>query len=182
MVNMYKLKLTKLQQEILRFLFIKSGKTFNARWLAKSLEVSPPAISKALPFLETQKYIIVKKDKESKRLSIKLNKDNPLIIELKRAENLKMVYESGLVKFLHDSFPGATIILFGSYSKGEDTINSDMDLAVIGTKQKEINLEKFEKLLEREININTYPNFKEVHKNLKENLCNGILLKGGIEL
>ena len=47
MVNMYKLELTKLQQEILRFLFIKADKSFNARGLAKSLGVSQPEIGRA---------------------------------------------------------------------------------------------------------------------------------------
>lgn len=182
MVNMYKLNSTRLQQEILRFLFIKSGMSFNARVLAKSLEVSQPAISKALPFLKKQEYINVKKDRESKRLSIELNKDNPLIISLKRTENLRMIYESKLAEFLYDNFPGITLILFGSYSKGEDTIHSDIDIAVIGTKEKKIDLTKFSKLLERTIFLHYYKSFKDIHKNLKENLCNGILLKGGIEL
>lgn len=106
MVNIYKLKLTVLQQEILRFLFVKAGKAFNARQLARGLEVSQPAISKALPFLEKLEYVKVAKDKESKRLSIELDRDNPLLMGLKRAENLRMVYESGLAEFLHDSFPG----------------------------------------------------------------------------
>ena len=182
MVNIYKLKLTLLQQEILRFLFIKSGMSFNARRLARQLEVSQPAISKALPFLKKNKLVMVKKDKESKRLSIELNRANPLVIGLKRAENLKMIYESGLVDFLSEEFPGCTIILFGSYSLGEDTTNSDIDIAAIGTKEKELDLEKFEKALKKKIIIQFYSNFKEIHKNLKENLFNGILLKGGIEL
>jgi len=181
MVKIYKLRLTILQEEILRFLFIKAGKSFNARGIAMALEVSQPAISKAIPLLEKEGFITVFKDKESKRLSIELNR-NDRIMQLKRAENLKMLYQSGLVQFLEDEFPGATIILFGSYSRGDDDITSDIDIAIIGSKEKEIKLENYELKLERKIILNFYKSFKDIHKELKENLCNGIVLIGGIEL
>jgi predicted nucleotidyltransferase len=103
-------------------------------------------------------------------------------MQLKRADNLKQIYESGLADFLEKEFAGASIILFGSYSRGEDIINSDMDIAVIGRKDKLINTTNYEKLLERTININFYDSFKKIHKHLKENLCNGIILIGSVEL
>ncbi len=182
MVNIYKQDLTVLQQEILRYLFVKAGISVNARNIAKFLDVSQPAVSKALPHLEAKDFIKIKKDKESKRLSIELNRENHRVMQLKRADNLKQIYDSGLADFLEKEFAGGTIILFGSYSRGDDTVNSDIDIAVIGRKDKIINLEQFEKMLEREIRINFYDSFKDIHKNLKENLFNGIVLFGGIEL
>lgn len=182
MVNMYKLELTNLQQDILRLLFIKAGSSLNQRGVAKLLNVSAPAVMKALPNLEKKEFIKIGQDKESKRWSIELNRDNYQIMQLKRTDNLKQIYESGLSNFLEHEFAGATIILFGSYSRGEDIVKSDIDIAVIGRKEKEINLTKFDKLLERTININFYTSFEKIHKNLKENLFNGIVLTGGIEL
>ena len=100
-----------------------------------------------------------------------------------------MIYESKLVKFLEDSFPGTTIILFGSYSRGDDVWTgeseghtSDIDIAIIGTKGKEIDLAKFDKLMERIIVINFYPSFKQIHKHLKDNILNGILLSGSVDI
>ncbi|MBS3134967.1 nucleotidyltransferase domain-containing protein [Candidatus Woesearchaeota archaeon] len=182
MVNIYKLKLTNLQQEILRLLFIKAGMSLNQRGIARILEVSPPAVMKALPKLEEENLIKIEQDKESKRWSIELNRDNFRVMQLKRADNLKQIYESGLFEYLENEFPGGTIILFGSYSRGDDTTTSDIDIAVIGRKEKEVVLNKFVKILERVININFYDSFKNIHKNLKENLFNGIVLVGGIEL
>ena len=182
MVNIYKLKLTNLQQEILRLLFVKAGTSLNQRQISKILEVTPPAVMKALPTLEKENLIKIQQDKETKRWSIELNRDHHKIMQLKRADNLKQIYESGLADFLEKEFAGATIILFGSYSRGEDLINSDMDIAVIGRKDKLINTANYEKLLERTININFYDSFKKIHKHLKENLCNGIMLTGGVEL
>lgn len=182
MINIYKLKLTNLQQEILRLLFVRVGESFNQRQIANFLDVTQPAVMKALPDLEEYSLIKIKKDKETKRWAIELNRDNYKVLQLKRADNLKQIYEIGLVDFLEKEFAGATIILFGSYSRGEDTITSDIDVAVIGRKEKLIKLNDFENMLKREIRINFYDSFKNIHKNLKENLCNGIMLAGGIEL
>jgi len=182
MVNINKLKLTNLQHEILRLLFIKTGMSLNQNSIAKILKVSPPAVMKAIPALEKEDLIKIKQDKESKRWAIELNRENHKVMQLKRADNLKQIYESGLADFLEKEFAGATIILFGSYSKGEDTINSDIDMAVVGRKEKSIDLERFENSLERKININCYESFGKIHKNLRENIFNGIVLFGGVEL
>ncbi len=182
MININKLKLTNLQQDILRLLFVKAGILLNQRQIANSLNVSQPAVMKALPILEKENFILIKKDKETKRWAIGLNGDNYKVMQLKRVDNLKQIYEYGLADFLEKEFAGAVIILFGSYSRGDDTINSDIDIAVIGRKEKIVNLEKFEKMFGREIRINFYNSFKDIHKNLKENLFNGIVLFGGIRL
>ena len=182
MVNIYELKLTNLQQDIVRLFFIKAGMSLNAHTIARILKVSQAAVSKALPLLEKEKILKINKDKESKRLAIELNRDDHNIIWLKRADNLKQIYESGLVQYFYDNFQEAKIILFGSYSFGEDTIKSDIDIAAIGSKQKETNLKEFEKKLERTIIINYYKSFKEIDKHLLNNILNGITLKGAVEL
>ena len=188
-MDMYKLKWTRLQMEILRLLCIKSGQILNLRGIANCLKVSPTAVSNALNELEKENLIKINKSKTMNLFSIELNRDNSKAIELKRTENIKMFYESELPIFLFNEFPGCTILLFGSYSRGEDILNledlensSDIDIAVIGTKGKRLDLTKFEKLLERKIIINFYRSFKEIHKHLKENIFNGFLLSGGIEL
>jgi|SRR3989338_3138618 len=182
MINIYKQELTNLQQEIIRLLIIKAGTSLNQRAIAKHLGVSAPAVMKAIPELEKKGFIKTAQDKESKRWVIELNRENHKIMQLKRADNLRQIYESGLADFLEKEYAGATIILFGSYSRGEDIINSDIDIAIIGRKEKAINLTSHEKNLERVINLNFYNSFEKIHKHLKENLCNGIILVGGVEL
>jgi len=179
---MYKPKLTLLQQGIMRFLYVNAGETFNARELAIPLEVSQPAISKALPLLEKQGFIGVSKDKRSKRLSIKLNRENPLVAGMKRADNLLQLYETGLVEFFKDTFPGCTVIVFGSFAKGEDTGKSDIDIAVVGSKNTRIDMGRFEKTLSKEINISFFQSFKEISDELKNNIMGGFLLSGWVEL
>jgi len=182
MVNIYKLKLTNLQQEILRLFFKKNGKSLNARMVAKNLGVSSPAVLKALPLLHKHGLLKLVRDKESKRLSIELEKDNHQISWMKRIDNLAQIYESGLVQFFYDTLPETTIILFGSYALGEDTTSSDIDIAVIGTHYSHIDLNEYEKKLEREIIINYYGSFKDIDRHLLNNILNGITLKGTVEL
>ncbi|MBI1970248.1 MarR family transcriptional regulator [Candidatus Woesearchaeota archaeon] len=182
MINICKLELTTLQQEILRLSFIKAGTSLNQRQVANLLEVTPPAVMKALPTLEKKGLIKIEQDKETKRWAIQLNRDDQRVMQLKRADNLQQIYETGLVGALEKEFAGATILLFGSYSRGDDIINSDIDIAIIGRKEKAVDLSEYEKALERKIILNIYASFKNIHKHLQENLYNGIVLIGGIEL
>lgn len=92
------------------------------------------------------------------------------------------MYTSGLSNYLFHALPGGTIVLFGSYGRGEDTIMSDLDIAVIGRKNKILDLEKYEKILKRKINVNFYNSWAEIHKHLKNNLLNGIVLHGNVDL
>lgn len=185
-MDTYNIKWTQLQTEIFRFFCIKAGQSLNQRGIAKALKKSPTAIANAVKELEKAGILKVEKHKEMNLVSVEFNRNNEKAIELKRVENLKLIYESGIVKYLQEDFPGSTIILFGSYSRGEDVITeenkSDIDIAIIGSKEKEINLLGFEKKLERTIILNFYPSFKEIHKNLKDNILNGIVLSGSVEL
>jgi len=181
-MDTYKLRWTRLQREIFKLLCIKVGTPLNQRTIANLLKVSPTAVSKSLNELKKENLIDIKKNQTMNLILIELNREDEKAINLKRIENLKMIYESGLVNYLEEKFPGTTIILFGSYSKGEDTIKSDIDIAVIGTKEKNINLEKFDKLFERDISLHFYRGWKEINKNLRNNMLNGVVLVGGVEI
>lgn len=181
-MDTYKLNFTRLQSEIFRFLCIKAETSLNQREMAKMLKVSPTAIAKSIKKLEKENLIRIKRSKTMNLTSIELNRNNQKTISLKRIENLRLIYEFELDEFLEEKFPGSTIILFGSYSQGEDTEKSDIDIAVIGSKEKELNLTKFSKLLERPIFIHYYKDFNKIDKNLKSNILNGIVLQGAIEL
>src|SRR3989344_6682586 len=115
-----KLIFTKLQTQIFRLMCINAGKKLNLSDIAKKLKVSVTAISKAVPLIEKSELIKAEKDKKMNLIIVSLNRDNPKAMHFKRVENLKQIYESKLVDFLEDKFMGGTIILFGSYSRGDD--------------------------------------------------------------
>ncbi len=177
-----KLKFTRLQNEIFRIMCVKSGEKLNLSNISANLNVSVTAVSKSIPYLQKLKLISVEKDKKMNLTLVSLERSNKKTIQLKRVENLKSIYETGLSDYLEEEYLGADIILFGSYSKGDDTITSDIDIAVIGRKQKKIDLKKFEEILARKIIINYYHKLKDVHIHLRENILSGIILAGGVEL
>ena len=177
-MDIYKEKWTKLEQEIFSFLCKKAGDKLSQRDIAKELKVSPTAVSK--PIKNLAKYNLINIEKTKTINFICFNRDNQAAIEIKRVENLKNIYISGFSSFLLESFPGCTIILFGSYSKGEDTISSDIDVAIIEGKEKILNLKDYEKTLNREISIHFYESFKKLNEHFRNNLFGGILLHGSI--
>lgn len=179
-MDTYKQKLTRLQSAIFRLLTKKTGEPLNQREIATTLQVSATAVHNALSKIEKEKWITIKKNPKMNLTAIELNTNNVEAIALKRIENLKLIQESKLTEHLEEKHPGSTIILFGSYSRGEDTINSDIDITIIGSKSKQLDLTIFEKRLERKIYVQHFENFEKITKNLKSNLINGIILSGAI--
>lgn len=139
-------------------------------------------MGKALKPLQKQNFLNISKSKTSNFSIIELNLENKKIFEMKRIENLRLIYESGLSDFLEEKFLGKTIVLFGSFGFGEDTKNSDIDITIIGSKEENLDLKKFENILKKEIRIQFYKDLTNIHKNLKENIFNGIILSGGFNL
>lgn len=180
-MDTYKLKFTLLQNEIFRLLCINAGEKLNQRQIAKHLKATPTGIAQALQGLIKENLVKVEKSSTMNLNLVFLNRDQKTL-KLKQIENLKQINESSLAEHLEEAFPGTTIILFGSYCRGEDTLTSDIDIAIIGAKPKSIALISYEKLLERKINLNYYDSLKAIDKELRENLCNGIVLAGAIEL
>lgn len=179
-MDIYKLNLTTLEREIFSLLCIKTGEKLSQREISKLLKVSPTAVGNSIKTLKKQDYVIIEKTKTINFITI--NRDNYKVIQLKRSENLNNIYLSGLADYLEETLAGATIIVFGSYSRGEDTKESDIDIAVIERKDKLLNLEKFEKTLEKQININYYNSWKDIHNNLRNNILNGIVIAGSVDL
>ncbi len=180
-MNKYKLKITSsLEQEVFSLLCIRAGEKLSQREIAILLNVSPAAVGNPVKSLAKKNFVKIEKTKSINFISF--NRDEQKNIELKRVENLKQIYLSGLSDYLLNSLPGGTIILFGGYSKGEDIFNSDIDIAIIGRKEKALETAKYEKSLHRKIHFLFFDSWKKINENLKNNLLNGILLYGGVEL
>ncbi len=179
-MDIYKSNFTTLELELFSFLCMRSGEKLSQRESALALKVSPTAVANSVSSLLKKGLITCEKTKTINFIS--LNRDNPKAVSLKRVENLRLLYGSGLSDFLEEQLAGSSIILFGSYSKGEDARLSDIDIAVIGRDKKALDLLKYEKGLNRKININFYKSWKDIQKNLKNNILNGIVLSGSVDL
>ncbi len=101
--------------------------------------------------------------------------------------NLSMIYESNITKEINKLIDNPrAIILFGSYRKGDDTENSDIDLAVEVLGDKEIEILKFGIFLSFGYRKNVVVNLhifsrNKIDLNLFANIANGIVLEGFLE-
>ncbi len=100
---------------------------------------------------------------------------------IKKISILFELNQSGLIDFLWDKISPEAIILYGSWSKGESTENSDIDLFIIG-REKNIDLEKYEKIIGAKVHIIFEQDIKKISNELKNNLINDIVLKGYLKL
>lgn len=103
----------------------------------------------------------------------KARRDNPEFIFYKKLSNLLNLKSSKIVDLLKEHYP-KSIILFGSYDKGEDIETSDIDIFV-NSKKFKINLKKSEDYLKRRLHLI----FKEeAEKSLMESVNQGTILFG----
>ncbi|NOQ38386.1 hypothetical protein GQ472_05865 [archaeon] len=101
----------------------------------------------------------------------------------KRMYNIMALSDSGLLKYLVETLDNPTIVLFGSYSRGEDVEDSDIDLYVEVQGRNLSGLKKFEKGLGRKIQIFFYRTIDSVeNKELANNIINGVTLNGFLEV
>ena len=165
------------QENVLSLFFDFPTTSFYLREIARKLDLSTSVVSNSLNQLSSKNLILLSK----KRFiyEAKANLENEKFKLYKRVYNLEKIYFSGLFDYLLDNFGLDTIVLFGSYSRGEDSEKSDVDIAIFSNFKK-LDLAKFEKLLNRSINIE-FIDFKKAETSLKTSLINGIVLRGSIQ-
>ncbi|WP_424359669.1 nucleotidyltransferase domain-containing protein [Methanocella sp. MCL-LM] len=107
------------------------------------------------------------------------NYDNEKFMGLKRSLNLNSLYSSGLISTLESFYNNPRcIVLFGSYARGEDTLNSDIDIAIETFQGDYPDLRQFEEQLKRPISIHLIEDVKKENANFINSLANGIILSG----
>jgi predicted nucleotidyltransferase len=178
-------KFTINEQIILEIIYKYPSQSHSARELARITTLSHPTVLEALA--KFKKLGIVKKQVQKNKSGIGKNIfwEADLASERYRAykkiSNMQKVCLSELIETIASQTSPNTIVLFGSYSRGEDAEYSDIDLFVQST-EKEINLKHFEKKLGRKINIMFESDIKNVKKELLNNIINGIVLYGYLEV
>ncbi len=99
----------------------------------------------------------------------------------KKINSLENIENSKILEYIEKKTGCETIILFGSTAKGEDTEKSDIDIYVQAEEQK-LNLEKYEKLLNKKIQVFFSEDINKLPDELKNNILNGIKLRGYIKI
>ena len=172
-------------QKVAEILFQFPEREFSLSDLAKEAGVAKANIGKMLDELCRLEFIDITKLTKIWRIKAKQSWG---FRKVKIVRNLDIIYQSGLIEFLNDHFNNPkSIILFGSFRKGEDISTSDIDIAIEAEAIREYKtkslreLVPFEEMTGRKIQIHLF-NRKSIDINVFNNIANGIVLSGFLEV
>jgi len=158
-------------QQILLTLFITNPtKEYHLHEIGRIIEKKPGSFQKGLNALERD-GILKSRMRGNQRL-VSLNKQHPLLNEIKKIIQ-KTVGVEIILKELVESIEEIQIAyIFGSYAKNRMRSDSDIDLIIVGKRDVEDEIlekiDKIEQIIQREINFRFYP-VKEYSQKIKQN-------------
>ena len=161
--------------KLLKIFLDKPLEGFRLRELGRLSKISPASVLNYLKDFEETGFIEKQEDKGY--AVYKSNRDGEKFIFYKKLSILYELEESGLINFLWEEVCPSAIILYGSHVKGESIEESDIDIFLIG-KKVEVSVSEFEEKLGKEIHLMFDDNPKKIPKALRNNLINGIVLRG----
>ncbi|MAG77872.1 hypothetical protein CL616_00745 [archaeon] len=156
--------------------FEDNYKRISVREYARMQNISPPNASQLLNNLE--KEGLLKKEEDRRYHFFHAKRENLTFIKFQQIYYQRKLKDP--IKYIEKETINPIIILFGSFAKAEINENSDIDLAIFTITNKKLNLEKFEKKLNREIQVFTFKDRNKLNKNeeLLNNILNGVILSG----
>lgn len=169
---------------LLKVFFEEPGKEFYIREVARILKRNHTSVRKYLNNFVKQGFLKLNKQGIYPTYSVDLNEK---FLNLKIYYNLEKLRISGIIKDLEKFYEYPTIVLFGSYIRGIDDKNSDIDIFVLSEIKKEFKTENYEKKLNRKINLHLFTK-EQFNKMIREksqfinSLCNGFVLSGKLEV
>lgn len=170
-----------IKQEIKEHFLKHPTEKLRVREIERKLQLPLPSVIRYCKELETEGTLTIFQIGNASFYTA--DKTNENYILEKKLFNLKSIFRSGLVNHLKQELSNPNVILFGSFSKGEDIEESDIDLYVETSSSKNVNLEKFEKILDKKIQLIKSKSLKQIkNKALANNIINGINLNGQVEV
>ncbi len=146
------------------------------REIGKRIQLAQTSVRNHIKDLKKNKLIMTKIAKPFNGLVA--NRDNEQFLFYKQAYNFYSLWElrNVIIKSMHPK----TIIVFGSYSRGEDVEESDIDMLVITKVKKEIKTKNLENMMSRKINIIYKDSLEKLEEPIKNSVLNGWIIYGGI--
>ncbi|MBS3128957.1 nucleotidyltransferase domain-containing protein [Candidatus Woesearchaeota archaeon] len=175
--------------QVLHWFFSFPTREIGLNDLAAETKLAKVTVSGIIDDLEKEGF--VKKRVYGKAWSLRCDVTHPYNFTYKVSFNLLMIYTAylkGLAKLIFKEVGNAkAIILFGSYRKGDDTEESDIDLAVEVDDHKDMRIIELGVIPEfgfREnvkVNLHIFSRNK-IDLNVFANIANGIVLEGFLEV
>lgn len=170
-----------IKEKIKEYFVLKPTARLWIRQIERDIKVPFPSVVRYTQELEKEK--ILKRTAAPGVVLYSADRTSATFLLEKKLYNLRSLYSSGLIDFLIQEVHNPTIVLFGSYAKGEDVENSDIDLYIESTKKEFPSLVTFEKKLQRKIQLFKYKSISSIgNKELANNIINGITLNGFVEV
>ncbi|MEK6916669.1 MAG: nucleotidyltransferase domain-containing protein [Nanoarchaeota archaeon] len=171
--------------KIAKLIFNCPNKVYHIRMLERETGLSTTAIKDAIKYFK--EFEIISIDSTTLTTNIKANLESESYRFYKFVFNIyrlkRYLFIDNLIRAYNN--PEA-IVLFGSFARGEDIEESDIDILIITSNEPEEYLTKliftFEKELNRKINIHTLPSLEKSSVEFKNNLANGIVLYGYLKV
>jgi len=153
------------------------GSGFQLREISRITGIAPPSVKKYLDEFVDEKLIIAMSHRVQGYPIYWANRENERFRLFKKMNTILSIHDSGLLNYLNDECTPGAVILFGSASRGEDLLESDIDLFLLCSETK-LNLGRYEKALKRKINLLFSKDIKSLSSELKNNILNGVILSG----
>ena len=169
---------------ILKPFFEEPNRRFSIRELSRILKINHTTVRQYLNKLVKEGFLSSKKEGLYSFYRLVLCKKT---LNLKLYYNLEKIRESNIIEDLEKKYDFPIIVLFGGYASAMDDITSDIDICLISNIEKEVSTEKYEKRLNRKVSIHkfnrqSWEKAKKSNPNLINNICNGIVLSGELEV
>lgn len=171
--------------KILHWFFSFPCKEISLNDLVKQLKISKTTANRVITKLIKEGFI--KREIIGKTWRLSCSIEHPYNSSRKICYNLNMIYESKIIEEIHKKINSQSIILFGSYRKGDDTEKSDIDIAVEVLGGEKLKIEEFLTFKQFgyrknvEVNLHIFSRNK-INNNLFSNMANGIVLDGFLEV
>lgn len=148
MIQLYQ-KITQLK--VLSLFLENPHSSYYLRESARMLNMDPMTVKRALNLLVNDDLLI--RTEEKNRTLYKANVENPALRHIKISYNLSELREKNLVDFILNKMKSvSSIMLFGSFAKGANDNESDVDILIISL-SKDKPTAKLAKHLERDVNL-----------------------------
>jgi len=165
---------------VLALFFEDPEGVYYIREISRLIKKHPNTVLKEVALLIKEKLVCKRETKAI--VEIRANRENELFTQLKRIHNLREVVLSGLIGAVHREYNAPeAIVLFGSFSRGEDIKKSDIDIAVISKRTVKKDWSQFAQVLKHSVQMHEIDKSK-TNKNFTSTLINGIVLKGYLDI